>query len=156
MAYSNLPIKERLLAKAEWAGTCLLWTGAMHPRGYGTIRKDGKWKKAYRVSYEVHHGPIPSGMVVMHSCDCPRCINPAHLSLGTQLENVRDMFSKGRENKAIGSRNAKTKMTAAQVAEVRARYIPGKYRHGAGALASEYGISKPSMRAILTGKVHKL
>lgn len=152
MAYNKLPLKDRLLAKAEWDGSCLLWCGAMHPRGYGLIRKAGKWSKAYRVSYEIHHGAIPDGMVVMHSCDQPGCINPAHLSIGTQRDNVRDMISKGRDNRLSGERHPHAKLTVEEVAEIRRRYIPRKHGCGAGALAMEFGVSKQTVQAILVGE----
>lgn len=155
MAYNNLPLHDRLVAKAEWVGECLIWTGAKHPRGWGIIRHRGKWVKSYRASYEVHHGPIPDGMVVMHSCDNPACINPAHLSIGTQLDNVRDMLSKGRGNKARGEAHPQSKLTDDEVAEIRRRYVPGVYGKGAHCLAKEFGMSKQGIQAILKGKSRK-
>lgn len=155
MAYNKLSLKERLLNKIERRGDCWIWIGTKHPRGWGNIRHHGKWMKAYRASYEVHHGQIPEGNVVMHSCDNPSCINPEHLSLGTQHDNVHDMLNKGRANPCRGENHPKAKLTATQVTEIRARYQPGKYRHGAGALAREYGVSKPSIQAILAGQSHR-
>ena len=155
MSYNKLPLKERLLSKAVPDGDCLMWIGATHPRGYGQIRVNGKFQKAYRVSYEIHHGAIPAGLVVMHSCDRPGCIKPEHLSVGTQADNVRDMFNKGRANKATGANNAKTKLTAAQVAEARALYIPKKYGHGAAVLGKKFGVSKMAMQEVLAGRTHK-
>jgi hypothetical protein len=79
---------------------CWLWTGAATPFGYGNfmVMKAGKksTEKAHRFSYQLHHGPIPKGMVVMHKCDVPGCVNPDHLSLGTPSENSRDIVKKGR------------------------------------------------------------
>lgn len=155
MAYNQLSLKDRLTSKAEWIGECLIWNGSKHPRGWGIIRNNGKRVKAYRASYEVHHGPIPEGMVVRHSCDNPACINPEHLSLGTQADNVRDMFQRGRENKAKGERTGKAKLTDAQVREIRGRYAPMTYGKGAHCLAREFGVSKQTVQAILSGESWK-
>ena len=80
---------------------CWLWTGGLHSKGYGLFycRPDGTTMRAvgaHRFSYELHHGPIPAGMLVCHSCDNPPCVNPAHLFLGSPKANIHDMMSKGR------------------------------------------------------------
>lgn len=87
---------------------CWNWTGPLSPKGYGAIsgamangENIGKML-AHRVSWLLHFGPIPEGesyhgTVIMHKCDNPACVNPAHLRLGTQAENVRDMLDKGRK-----------------------------------------------------------
>lgn len=77
---------------------CWVFTGAKCcPGGHIYFaREDGSRVSAHRFSYELHIGPIPPGMVVMHSCDVARCVNPAHLSAGTQRDNVRDAIDKGR------------------------------------------------------------
>lgn len=89
--------------KADPLG-CWLWTGAKIYDGYGIVnlgREDGRQRTIYahRIAYVLAHGPIPAGKpvaVVMHSCDNPSCVNPAHLALGTQRENLMDASSKGR------------------------------------------------------------
>lgn len=77
---------------------CWLFAGAKWcPAGHIYLaREDGSRVSAHRFSYELHFGPIPKGLVVMHSCDVPRCVNPAHLSVGTQRDNVHDAMAKGR------------------------------------------------------------
>jgi hypothetical protein len=79
---------------------CWLWTGSTDGHGYGHMfreRKEGnKTIKAYRFSYEIHNGPIPKGLVIMHVCDNPPCVNPKHLFLGTFADNVHDACKKGR------------------------------------------------------------
>lgn len=84
--------------KTEDGDGCWLFAGAKWSPG-GHIyfaREDGTRVSAHRFSYELHHGPVPDGMVVMHTCDVPRCVNPAHLLAGTQRDNVHDAISKGR------------------------------------------------------------
>jgi len=79
---------------------CWEWTASQARGGYGqftTSVKDGRtWYRAHRFSYTAHKGEIPEGMVVMHSCDNPCCVNPEHLSVGTHADNIRDRDAKGR------------------------------------------------------------
>jgi hypothetical protein len=76
---------------------CWTWQGAVDSvNGYGVFRWRGKPRKAHRVAYAIAHGYTPAGLVVMHTCDNPPCVNPDHLVLGTQLGNVHDAITKGR------------------------------------------------------------
>lgn len=76
---------------------CWEWQGYRRRSGHGQIGDEsGRLVGTHRVAYEFFNGPIPDGMVVMHSCDNPPCCNPRHLSLGTQADNLHDMFRKGR------------------------------------------------------------
>jgi hypothetical protein len=83
---------------------CWPWTGYTNTRGYGVIRINRRTVLAHRIAYQVERGPIPDGLFVCHHCDNPPCCNPAHLFLGTQTENMRDMISKGRGNKSKQSK----------------------------------------------------
>ncbi len=74
---------------------CWLWIAGTSPRGYGRFKVDGKLEQAHRVSYELYVGPIPDGLWVLHRCDIYSCVNPEHLFLGTQQDNVDDMIAKG-------------------------------------------------------------
>lgn len=77
---------------------CWEFQGGKNNIGYGMIRDDKKMRTTHRVSYEEHIGPIPIGLVVMHSCDNPICCNPNHLSVGTHQQNTDDMIKKNRHN----------------------------------------------------------
>ncbi|MBK7086996.1 MAG: HNH endonuclease [Flavobacteriales bacterium] len=97
---------------------CWLWHGTKHAYGYGVFLLPGDVPvRAHRYAYERVHGPIPDGLVVMHSCDNPPCVNPAHLSLGTRDDNNRDMSQK-RRNRS-GATHHWTKLTDEQVQEIR-------------------------------------
>jgi hypothetical protein len=96
--------------------------GCLNASGYGniTVTSGGirKSKLAHRVSYEAHFGSIPEGLVVMHSCDNPACIEPEHLSVGTQLDNVTDMIQKNRKVILRGQAHGRTRLTDDQVKEI--------------------------------------
>lgn len=90
---------------------CHLWMGCACRLGYGRLGDvpKGTPTLAHRKAYEQFVGPIPEGMKVCHRCDCPSCCNPDHLFLGTQKDNLRDMFAKGRgrpRGRAPGWRDA--------------------------------------------------
>lgn len=78
---------------------CWEWRGTIDTGGYGALRKPGRYSgktRASRYSWELHNGPIPDGMHVLHTCDNTKCVNPNHLWAGTHSDNMRDMTAKGR------------------------------------------------------------
>lgn len=75
---------------------CWLWLGALSPSGYGHATQHNKPVRAHRLAYKTYHGPIPDGLFVMHKCDNPPCVNPAHLKAGTHSDNMVDSSNKGR------------------------------------------------------------
>ncbi|UOF77297.1 endonuclease [Caudoviricetes sp.] len=118
--------KRKSLAQKFWekvnksdAADCWLWLGTKSARGYGKVSDD--WRSpplyAHRVSYELHHGKIPPGMHVMHSCDNPGCVNPRHLSVGTALDNMLDKVFKDRSF---------FKLPAGDVRAIRQQHAAGK------------------------------
>ena len=101
------PLVERFWEKVVKTPTCWLWTAAAQG-GYGVIgdpHRKGRVLRAHRVSWELHDGPIPSGMDVLHRCDTPACVRPDHLFLGTAADNIADMFAKGRQPDRRAPRN---------------------------------------------------
>lgn len=77
-------------------GRCWEWTAYLRKNGYGEMRFEGGARKAHRVSWRVNCGSIPDGGAILHKCDNPKCVNPNHLLIGTQVENMRDARIKGR------------------------------------------------------------
>ncbi len=98
---------------------CWIWMGRLDKYGYGAINWNGKEYKAHRLSYQHFEGEIPLNHGICHKCDNPSCVNPTHLFVGTQLDNVRDMHAKKRANKAFGENSSKAILTEANVREIR-------------------------------------
>lgn len=96
-----IPLPIRLWGKVFVSGECMLWSGSKDKDGYGliTLRTDtGKTSVgAHRLSWELFHKTqVPSGMYVLHTCDTPSCVNPLHLYIGNQFDNMRDCVTRGR------------------------------------------------------------
>ena len=94
---------EQKTAKNPESG-CWEWLGRLWPGNYPIIKRAGKGQVAHRRVWEELIGPIPTGRVLMHSCDNRRCVNPDHLRIGTQSENMLDMHAKGRAGNRKGSK----------------------------------------------------
>lgn len=109
---------ERFWSRVDIKGDddCWEWTRSRSPKGYGRIDLNNTSYRAHRVSYYLEHGVEPDKMV-LHSCDNPACVNPAHLSTGTAAENSRQMVDRGRSCR--GAKNWKSKLTREQVIEIR-------------------------------------
>lgn len=97
MMQDNERILTRILARCQQEPNgCLIWHGSRVDAGYGKVMVEGKIYRVHRLVYELVVGPIPKGMVLLHSCDTPECCEPGHLSVGTHSDNMRDAGRKGR------------------------------------------------------------
>ena len=113
---SELNLLERLLSKivVDSVTDCWVWQGGKNNINYGMMRDGKKMRTVHRVSYEEHsQTKIPIGMSILHSCDNTLCANPAHLTIGTHQQNMRDMFAKGRAKPfgGVGMRGKKQPRT---------------------------------------------
>ena len=125
---------------------CWLWTASRHPAGYGQFRAGGRARQAHRVILVLTGTLVPDDAVVRHVCDNPPCVNPSHLRVGTQSDNILDSYDKGRSSR-VGVLNPNARLTPADVLEIRAAYRSsctspaGCVRVGLRAeLAEKYGI----------------
>lgn len=127
---------------------CWEWSGGLSELGYGSVYSEDEHgrrrnKAAHRISYEIHHGSIPDGAVIRHTCDNRKCVNPMHLLSGTQQDNIRDRVERGRN----GIPAAKPKLPRDQITLVRRRYFLdlAKQRD----IAKEFGVSQRTVTKIV-------
>lgn len=125
---------------------CWEWRGALRSR-YGVIRWGRGSVAAHRLSFAHHHGPIPAGQVVRHRCDNTACVNPGHLHIGTQTDNVRDRVERGRS--ARGEQHGRAKLSHADIQDIRRRRAAGA---SGTSLARAYGVTHQNIYTILSGK----
>ena len=148
----NDPPEVRFWAKVKKAGPndCWEWQAYTNTGGYGRFKAGGNdILLAHRYSYELHHGPIPDGSIVMHSCDNPPCCNPAHLSVGTHKENAADKVDKGRGFSLRGEVNPKSKLTEEAVRTIRAS------SERSVVLAEQYGVNRVTIAKARYGRSWK-
>lgn len=140
-------IEERFNSKyvPEPNSGCWLWLGATDSRGYGQIRFNNKTSQAHRVSYMLYNNCILDELCVLHTCDNPICVNPEHLKLGTQQDNLQDMYNKRRNVK--GEKSNFSKLKKHDILEIRNKYSSGHYTQRD--LAKEYNITQPGIWAIV-------
>jgi hypothetical protein len=125
---------------------CWIWLAARKgpkPKQYGHFRVPGE-TGAHRMAWRLYVGPIPEGMHVLHKCDVPLCVNPAHLFLGDPLANNRDAITKGRHSFAT---QFQPQISEQMVSEIRQLYDPGKV--GYLKLAKRFGISASHVRQLI-------
>jgi len=123
---------------------CWLWQKGINANRYGWFKK----KYAHRVAWELYRGEIPEGVYVLHSCDTPLCVNPSHLFLGTQKDNIRDCMAKGRyaHGVSLGEAAGGSKLTEDQVREIRSVSGTGPM------LSKRFGVTKQTVYHIRNRK----
>jgi hypothetical protein len=141
---------ERLRKKSRAAGNgCLEYTGCKDGLGYGHFWMNDRLWLAHRAAWELEECPIPDGMLVCHRCDNPSCIAVAHLFLGSDADNSRDMVTKGRGRVLRGRDNPRAKLTEHQVRSIRRADAHGMMRV---TLAHKYGVSDAQITRICRGE----
>lgn len=163
-------LADRFWAKVEKSDGCWLWLASKFQHGYGSATVDGgRRENAHRVAWRLIRGSIPKGMFVLHRCDNPACVNPDHLWLGTQTDNMRDCAAKGRtalqlrpwraargdahgarlhpESLARGSANGNSVLSEATVLEIRRQTTVA-----AATLARRLGVPETTVRDVRSGR----
>lgn len=125
---------------------CWLFLGVL-VRGYGRVRVGTGVIGAHRFMWERANGSIPDGLCVLHRCDVPACVNPDHLWLGTNADNMADCVAKGRQ--ARGERHGRSKLTEADVRAIRAAVARGEFH---GRIAARFGVGNQLVSRIATGR----
>lgn len=159
MSRPFIPIKVRYESKViKNESGCWGWSGSINQAGYGALNSGGHFGRplrAHRVSWELHFGPIPAGMLVCHHCDNRICSRPDHLFLGTAKANSMDMSRKGRQifqrdpSRAARGSKSRSRLTEEQVIEMRRRRKAGT---GLRELAEAYKMAQSGISAICNGK----
>jgi hypothetical protein len=153
--FKPITIEERFWNRVNKKGIneCWEWTGAKRSDGYGTFSmgKRSQFMMAHRYSWMLANGrDIPDGLLVLHNCDNPTCVNPNHLRVGTDADNVRDMWDRNRARTGVlpGELNGMSKLTWDKVREIRTKYSRklNTYR-----LSEEYGVSEVMIAKIIRG-----
>jgi len=144
--------ERRFWDKVKKTITCWEWIGQKNSDGYGIIYVKGLGMGAHRFSYRLNR-EIPENLYVLHSCDNPSCVNPKHLFVGTQQDNMQDMLKKGRQFYPKGENAGMSKLTKNQINKIRELYKTGKYFQKD--LANKYGISQTNVSCIILNKSWK-
>jgi hypothetical protein len=146
-------------AKRFWAlvhvagdDDCWLWAGAKCSFGYGNVRWGPRGRtrqiKAHRLAFEYANGEIPMGLCVLHRCDNPSCVNPAHLFLGTRGDNNADKVAKGRQPNHRGTANPMAKLTKEDAASIRDMLAAGMSQ---AKIAQSFGVHQTQISRVKMG-----
>lgn len=149
-------VEQRFWKYVNKTEECWLWTGSIRSTGYGqlmTNNKNGKrtMSTASRISWELHFGEIPENLNVLHKCDNRKCVNPSHLFLGTNADNMIDKINKGRQLR--GSQFSFAKLNEKDIVKIREDHNLGIYTQSE--LCKIYNMSATSISKIIRRKSWK-
>lgn len=144
-------VLERFESKFNKSDGCWEWEASKTYGGYGHLKFNGTMQLAHRVAYQLYIGEIPDGLYVLHHCDNRKCVNPEHLFLGTQKDNMCDRDSKGRgvipDNS--GENHGLSKLSKKQVLEIIDKRARG---FTTVAIAKEFGVARTTISGIVCGR----
>ena len=150
--YKRDSVEKRFFDKVDRGADCDCWefTGGISSDGRGVFWLDGKSFGAHRMAWKLAYGDIPNGMLICHHCDNGKCCNPNHLFLGTYLDNMQDMKSKGRQVHLYGDNDPKSKLKSEEVLEIVRLYKTGKFSQSY--LGKMFCVSRSAILNILKGR----
>ena len=138
-------LQDRFFSRfVKLANGCWQWRSHTDKDGYGILPGAHRSIRAHRLSYEIHKGAIPEGMIVCHRCDNPGCVNPDHLLVGTQKDNAQDALRKGRHY--VGEKNGRSKLTEENVKEILTSELNDRQ------LADKFGVTRSTISSVRRGK----
>lgn len=141
-------LEKRFWSKVRKADSCWEWIASVNQDGYGSFRLGGRMDRAHRVSWMLAGNVIPPGVHVLHRCDNPKCVNPSHLFLGTNADNVADRVSKGRSSSGKAEGHGRAKLRAVDIPVIRKRLVQGDYQKD---IARDYGVTQPCVGYLARG-----
>src|SRR5512142_227806 len=160
--HRRIPVEQRFWTKVEKRGAddCWLWRASRNQKGYGQITLSTyaaatrRPYLAHRIAWELTFGPIPAGLEILHRCDNPSCVNPAHLSVGTRADNMQDAAKKGRTRQTFSRKHhPNRRLIAEQVLE--ARSLVTAREATVASLARGYGVSYSALYHAVVGRTWK-
>lgn len=136
----NMPLQQRFETFFEKGAEdeCWSWLGHADVKGYGKFRIGASCERSHRAAFLIYKGEIPAGKHILHSCDRPACVNPKHLSVGSNLENQQEAWARKRKNKT-------QKLSAEEVLEIRESNLPQ------AVLSEQFGVCKPQICRLRNG-----
>jgi len=145
----GLSLKERFYSKfiINNENGCWEWAANRYPKGYGCFKLNGKSNVAHRISYEIHVGKIQDKMVICHKCDNPCCVNPDHLFMGTQKQNLLDRDIKGRS--IIGEKNGRCILNEKDIPIIKSLLLEKVDQRD---IAKQFGVAQTTISSIKLNK----
>jgi hypothetical protein len=138
--------RRNFFAKVDITPGCWIWKGAIDTGGYGCLSLFKIVSTAHRTSWRIHFGDIPDGSHVLHRCDVRACVNPDHLFIGTNADNMADRNRKGRQAHLHGEADGMAKLTDQAVLSIRMRVACGAVQKD---LAEEFNVTPTAIRHVV-------
>lgn len=151
ISYKRGSPTSRFLSKIDKTDTCWIWLAYKDAKGYGIFGISSRnTKRAHRFSYELFINKIPHDKLVCHECDNPSCVNPEHLFLGTNQDNMDDMKKKNRAPNNKGTNNPNAKLNKLKAVQIRKLYKTGEYL--IKDLAERFSINRNRISKVISNK----